>query len=188
MWRLHQGDQQSGSNRTDIGNPAEQLRRAMLAALRQKIAPCFLAQLLQPIQLLIEQLGPAPNAWFSDLAQPFLAMTRCVNRGTTAGNTPASVQLFYPVHDAREILADRQVTAAQLLQRSESGLAMIDRRQKSYKRECQETFFSDRLRRRMLSCIQPPAPSNAHVQRLIVLDLAEQQRGIGFRFPAVSCL
>jgi hypothetical protein len=59
---------------------------------------------------------------------------------------------------------------------------------KSYKRECQETFFSDRLRRRMLSCIQPPAPSNAHAQRLIVLDLAEQQRGIGFRFPAVSCL
>src|SRR6266851_3857641 len=127
MRRLHQRDQQSSPNRTDIGNPAEQLRRAMLAALRQKIAPCFLAQLLQPIQLLIEQLGPAPNAWFRDLAQPFRTMTRCIDRGATAGNTPASVQRFYPVHGAREILADRQVTAAQLLQRSESGLAMIDR-------------------------------------------------------------
>jgi hypothetical protein len=60
--------------------------------------------------------------------------------------------------------------------------------QESYKRECQETFFSARLRRRMLSCIQPPTPSNAHAVRLIVLDLAQQQRDFGFRFPAVSCL
>src|ERR1019366_10244094 len=43
MWRLQQGDQQSRPNRTDIGNPLEQLRRAMLAALRQQIAPCLLA-------------------------------------------------------------------------------------------------------------------------------------------------
>src|SRR5271157_4057929 len=48
---------------------------------------------------------------------------------------------------------------------------------RSYKRECQETFFSACLRRRMLSCIQPPAPSNAHTLRLIVLGLAQQQRG-----------
>jgi len=67
------------------------------------------------------------------------------------------------------------------------NLALIMR--KSYKRECQETFFSVRLRRRMLSCIQSPAsPSNAHALRLIVLDLSQQQRDFGFRFPAVSCL
>ena len=59
---------------------------------------------------------------------------------------------------------------------------------KSYKRECQETFFSARLRRRMLSCIQSPTPSNAHALRLIVLDLSQQQRDFGFRVPAVSCL
>ena len=59
---------------------------------------------------------------------------------------------------------------------------------KSYKRECQETFFSARLRRRMLSCIQSPTASNAHAPRLIVLDLSHQQRDFGFRFPAVSCL
>src|SRR6516225_4765523 len=51
---------------------------------------------------------------------------------------------------------------------------------KSYKRECQETFFSARLRRRMLSCIQPPTPSNTHALRLVVLDLAQQERGFGF--------
>jgi hypothetical protein len=47
----------------------------------------------------------------------------------------------------------------------------------SYKRECQETCFSARLRRKMLSCIQPPTPTNAHTLRLVVLDLAQQQRG-----------
>jgi hypothetical protein len=60
--------------------------------------------------------------------------------------------------------------------------------QKSYKRECQETFFSARLRRRMLSCIQPPTSSNSHVLWPIVLDLAQQQRDSGFRFLAFSCL
>ena len=59
---------------------------------------------------------------------------------------------------------------------------------KSYKRECQETYFCARLRRRMLSCIQPPTPSNAHTLRLIVLDLAQRQRDFGFRFLAVSYL
>jgi hypothetical protein len=58
----------------------------------------------------------------------------------------------------------------------------------SYKRECQETFFSARLRRRMLSCIQSPTASNGHALRLIVLDLSHQQRDFGFLFPAVSCL
>ena len=76
---------------------------------------------------MIEQLGPATNAGFGDLAQPFRSMTRCLDRGATAGDAPASVQCFDPVHGARQILADRQVTAAQLLQCSEAGLAMIDR-------------------------------------------------------------
>ena len=77
----------------------------------------------------------------------------------------------------------------QLLERlaAEGALKLPDLR-KSYKRECQEKFFSARLRWRMLSCIQPPAPSNARALRLIVWDLAQQQRGFGFRFPAVSCL
>ena len=44
---------------------------------------------------------------------------------------------------------------------------------KSYKRECQETVFPYRLRRLLLSCIQPPTPGNAHVLRLIVPDLAQ---------------
>ena len=59
---------------------------------------------------------------------------------------------------------------------------------KSYKRECQETFFSARLRRRMLSCIQPPTSSNSYALWLIVLDLAPYQRDPGFRFLAFSCL
>jgi hypothetical protein len=49
MRRLHERNQQSGPDRTDIRNPFEQLRRVMLASLRQQIAPCFLAQLLQSI-------------------------------------------------------------------------------------------------------------------------------------------
>ena len=59
---------------------------------------------------------------------------------------------------------------------------------KSYKRGCQETFFPGRLRPKMLSCIQPPASSNAHTLRLIVADLSQQQRDLGFRSPVVPCL
>ena len=53
-----------------------------------------------------------------------------------------------------------------------SGLRRI---RKSYKRECQETFFPP-LAARMLSCIQPPTPRTLTYARLIVLDLAQQQR------------
>ena len=39
----------------------------------------------------------------------------------------------------------------------------------------------------MLSCIQPQTSSNRHALWLIVLDLAQQQPGSGFRFLAFSC-
>jgi hypothetical protein len=51
---LHQRDQAGGSNRTDAGNLAQQFRRFMFPALRQKLGSQVSPQALQSIQLLIE--------------------------------------------------------------------------------------------------------------------------------------
>src|SRR2546425_11098986 len=102
----------------------------MLSTLRQEISPHLLAQGLQGIQLLVKELGSTAHAGFRYFAQPFRTMVRCVDGRTFAGNAPAPVESLEPIHDPREIFADRQITARQLLQRSEAVLPMVDRPEK----------------------------------------------------------
>src|SRR3989475_1559226 len=102
----------------------------MISTLRQEISPHLLAQSLQCIELLVEELGPTAHAGFRYFAKPFRTMVRCVDCRTFAANAPAPVESLEPIHDASEIFADRQITARQLLQRSEAVLPMVDRPEK----------------------------------------------------------
>src|SRR5437879_11139918 len=98
----------------------------MLSTLRQEISPHLLAQGLQGIELLVEELGPTAHPGFRYFAEPFRTMVRCIDGRTFAGNSPAPVESLEPIHDAGEIFADRQITARQLLQRSKAVLPMLD--------------------------------------------------------------
>jgi hypothetical protein len=102
----------------------------VLSTLRQEISSYLLAQSLQGIELLVEELGPTAHADFRYFVEPFRTMVRCVDGCTFTGNAPAPVERLEPIHDAREIFADRQITARQLLQRSEAVLSMVDRSEK----------------------------------------------------------
>ena len=81
---------------------------------------------LQQIQLLIEPFGANPNSWFHDLGQPLGAMTWSVDGCAAAGNRPAAVQSFDPIHDAGHILGDRQITAPQFFQGADPMLSVVD--------------------------------------------------------------
>jgi hypothetical protein len=59
----------------------------MFPTLRQQFSPCFLSQMLQHIQLLVESLGPTAHAGLRDLAQPLAAMTGIVDVPARAGNS-----------------------------------------------------------------------------------------------------
>src|SRR5260370_9978180 len=98
----------------------------MLSTLRQEISSHLLAQSLQGIELLVEELGPTAHPGFRYFAEPFRTMVRCVDGRTFAGNAPAPVEDLEPIHDAREIFADRQITARQLLQCSQAVLSIVD--------------------------------------------------------------
>src|SRR4030095_15591383 len=68
---LNQRDQQSGPNRTDVGNLTQQFRRTMFPALGKETPPHLLAQSLQRVELLVEMLGSTAYACFGNPAQPF---------------------------------------------------------------------------------------------------------------------
>jgi hypothetical protein len=51
----------------------------MISTLRQEISPHLLAQSLQCIELLVEELGPTAHAGFRYFAKPFRTMVRCVD-------------------------------------------------------------------------------------------------------------
>src|SRR5207302_2026649 len=65
--RLHQRQQQSGSNRADTGNLTQHFDRLMLPALGQKLSSYLAPHKLQPIQMLIEQLRAAAHPRLPDL-------------------------------------------------------------------------------------------------------------------------
>jgi hypothetical protein len=81
----------------------------MLVALPQEFASGLQAQRLQTLELLVQTLGSNPNSGLLDLGQPLGAMTGSIHGAATAGNGPASVQRFDPIHGAGDILGDRQI-------------------------------------------------------------------------------
>src|SRR6267142_2135159 len=129
MRGLDQRDQQSGPDRTDVRNLAQQFRGSMFSALGQQILPHGLAQSSQSIELLVEELGPPAHAGFPDLVQPIRAMAWCVDLLTPTENAPTSIQSLDTIHHTAEIFADRQITAGQLLHSSKAVLPMVDRAQ-----------------------------------------------------------
>src|SRR5450432_4230504 len=101
--RLQQRHQQSGTNRADRRNLAQQLHGRMLATLAQQIASRFLAHRLQQIQLLIQPFRSPANSGLRDLGQPLRAMPRGIDGRTTTRNGPASIESLDPSHDSRSI-------------------------------------------------------------------------------------
>jgi hypothetical protein len=75
----------------------------MISTLRQEISPHLLAQGLQGIELLVEELGPTAHAGFRYFAELFRTMARCVDGRTFAGNAPAPVESLEPIHLMRDI-------------------------------------------------------------------------------------
>ena len=59
----------------------------MLSTLRQEISPHLLAQGLQGIELLVEELGPTAHPGFRYFAEPFRTMVRCI-WGVPSMNSP----------------------------------------------------------------------------------------------------
>ena len=52
-----------------------------------------------------------PHSWFQELGQPLVAMTRSVDRGAAAGNGPAAIQRFDPIHHPGHIFGFNQALA-----------------------------------------------------------------------------
>src|SRR5260370_13004158 len=75
----------------------------MLSTLRQEISSHLLAQSLQGIELLVEELGPTAHPGFRYFAETFRTMVRCVDGRTFAGNAPAPVERLEPIHLMRDI-------------------------------------------------------------------------------------
>src|ERR1700682_1362926 len=99
----------------------------MLVALLQEFASRLQTQRLQTIELLVQVFGSNPNTWFHELVQPLGAMTGSIDADATAGNAPAAVQRFDPIHGAGDILGDRQIAAPQLLKGAYSMLSVVHR-------------------------------------------------------------
>src|SRR5260370_16519784 len=107
---LHQPDQAGGSNRTDVGNLAQQFRSLLFPALGQKLGSYLSPQGLQSIQLLIEQLRAAAHPGLRDFVQPFLPIAWGIDLGAGTGNAPASVQCLKPLPHPSHIFANGLLT------------------------------------------------------------------------------
>src|SRR6516225_4778024 len=103
----------------------------MFPALGEEIPPHRLAQRLQPVQLVVGELSSTAHPCFLDPAQPFRPMPRCVDLRTAASNAPTVVQGLEPIHHSRQILGDRQITARQLLQRTQTPFSVVDGRERT---------------------------------------------------------
>src|ERR1700730_11226517 len=99
----------------------------MFPTFRPEIPSHIVSQGLQCVELLVVLLGAAAYAGFRDLAQPFRTVARRVNLLPCTRNSPTPIQCLESIHDAPKIFGDRQITAAQLLQGSNSILSVIDR-------------------------------------------------------------
>jgi hypothetical protein len=62
-----------------------------------------MAQRLQRIKLLIIVLGATAHASFSDLAQPFRTVARCLDLRASTRNDPAPIQCLESIHLMRDI-------------------------------------------------------------------------------------
>jgi hypothetical protein len=80
----------------------EVLYRRKLVALPQEFASGLEARRLQTIELLVQPFG-SNASWFHELGQPLGAMTGCIDAGASAGNTPAAVRGFDPIHSTGHI-------------------------------------------------------------------------------------
>jgi hypothetical protein len=94
MWRLHQSNEQNGSNGSNRRNLAQQFHRAVFSAFGQQVSSYLLAQRPQRIQLLVVDLRPAMHAGFGDLGEPLRAIAWCVRALPRAGDGPAAVKSF----------------------------------------------------------------------------------------------
>src|SRR6202142_2360385 len=95
--------------------------------LGEQLAPHFLTQHPQRIELLVVELPPAAHSRFADFRQPRGTIPRGIDLLSRAGNAPATVDGFQSTHDSSEIFTDGQVTACQLLERPYSLLPVADR-------------------------------------------------------------
>src|SRR4030095_14810318 len=129
VWRLQQGHQQRGANRTDGRNLAQTPHRRMSAALSDQIVARLMMQGAEEIELLIEPFCAPTNSSLGNLAQPFAAMPCGINPAATAGNRPTAIQRFDASHHPCQILGERQIAARQLLQGSYSVVSLIHRAQ-----------------------------------------------------------
>src|SRR3984957_9612238 len=124
---LDQRDQQRRPDRTDRRDLAKQLRRRMLLTFGEQLAPYFLAQRPQGIELLIVKLGPAKPSPLGNLGKPLGTMTGRIDLLAGTGNTPAAIDGLHPAHDACEIFADGQIAACQFPRCADAGSTVIDR-------------------------------------------------------------
>jgi len=179
----------------EVGSGAAQreLREALLAVARRREVDVVLVWRLDRWGRSVADLVSTLQE-LQHLGVGFVSLTEALDLTTPAGRAMAGLLAVFAEFE-RDILRERVRAGlaharqqGKQLGRPPSVVHNAAEVRKSYKRECQETFFCARLRRRMLSCIQPPTPSNAHTLRLIVLDRSQQQRDFGFRFLAVSCL
>src|SRR5947207_6413017 len=99
----------------------------MLVAFQQELASRLQAHRLQTVELLIQMLGSNPNSWFQDFGQPLGAMMGSVNLGAAAGNGPAAIQSFDPIHHSGRVFGDRQIAPPQLFEGADSMFSVVDR-------------------------------------------------------------
>ncbi len=70
--------------------------------------------------------GPTAHACFPNLVQPFFPITWRVDLLAGTGNATAAIRGLEPIHHPRQLFADDQITARQLLQRSQAPLSVVD--------------------------------------------------------------
>src|SRR5215831_19628943 len=79
------------------------------------------------IKLLVVVFSASPHAGFPDLAEPFRTVTWGIHFLASAGNGPTAIQRLESIHNPREISIDGQITACQLLHRSQAVLSVVHR-------------------------------------------------------------
>src|ERR1035437_7811626 len=100
---LQKSDHKGHPDRAQPGNLLEKLAGGMLPAFRQHLRARFLTYPHQKIELFIEPLSTTTYARFPQFFQPDGALARGIDLLTSAGNRPAPIQPFEPIHHASEV-------------------------------------------------------------------------------------
>src|SRR5260370_14262672 len=101
--RLDQCDQQRRPDRADRRNLAEQFRRLVLLTFGEQLAPYFVTQRPQGIELLVIKLGPAEHPHLGDLREPLGTMTQRIDLLAGTRNTPTAIDGLHPAQLMRDI-------------------------------------------------------------------------------------